>query len=67
MALQITMVIPDRLPEASVAPVSGVEAVGGEGKGFAEGGEGWDERDLAALMMRMPTSVKTSGRLSWRP
>jgi hypothetical protein len=37
MTLQIAMAIPDPLPEASVAPISGVEAVGGEEKGFAEG------------------------------
>jgi hypothetical protein len=60
MTLQIAMVIPDRLPEVIYRNISRVEAARGEGNGFAEGGEDWDQRDPGAVrMMRTPTSVKS--------
>jgi hypothetical protein len=45
MTLQIATAIPDRLLGASVAPISGVEAVGERKKGLLRAGK--DERDLA--------------------
>jgi hypothetical protein len=47
MTLQLAMATPDRLPEAFCRPMAWNPWRERRGKGFAEGGEGWDERDLA--------------------